>query len=80
MYVYIHTYSHKYYSHANTRKQPLCVKKNQISTRNKLQDIVQCNRYIHLVKSDAESDEHIRAELHVLKTVPKNTYAKTGLI
>jgi len=32
----------------------------EILTWNKLQDILQCNRYIHLVKSDAEFDEHTR--------------------
>jgi len=32
----------------------------KFQTRNKLQDILQCNRYIHLVTSDAESDKHTR--------------------
>jgi len=57
--MYIYTYRHKYYSHANTRKKALC-EQNQIPTRNKLQDILQCNRYSHHVKSDVEFGEHIR--------------------
>ena len=61
VYIYIYIYIHKHYSHANTRKQSLYEKKNQIPTWNKLQDIVKCNRQIHLVKSYSESDEHIRA-------------------
>jgi hypothetical protein len=54
----------------------------EILTRNELQDILQCNRYIHLVKA-TQSLTNIYAyltELHVLKTMPKDTYAKTGLI
>jgi len=49
----------KYKSHANTRKQTLC-EQNQIPIRNKLQGILQCNRYIHLVKCGAEFVEYMR--------------------
>jgi hypothetical protein len=44
-----------------------------IPTRNKLGDFLQCNRYIHLVKSDAQFDEQIRVPNRNsrTKTTPK---------
>jgi hypothetical protein len=44
--------NHRKCCDTNTRKQPLC-ESNQIPIRNKLQDILQCNTYSHLAKSDA---------------------------
>ena len=63
--------SHKYQSHANTRTQPLC-EQIQIPIRNKTQDALQSNRYIHLIKSDAELDEHIRVPDRTSRINPLN--------
>jgi len=63
-------------------QQKIIITITEILTRNVLQDILQCNRYIHLVKA-TQSLTNIYAyltELHELKTMPKDTYAKRGLI
>ena len=66
----------------NTCKQPPC-EQNQIPIRDKLQDILQCNRYIHQVKvTQSLTNIHMYLiELHILnlqlKYVRENSIDKS---